>query len=122
MESSAGGLVVVTGGAGALGRAVVAEFRERGAEVVVLDRAGDHLDEVGRQPGVHPVAGELGQRTEVASVWSQIDRIGTPTALVGLAGGFRPSTLAELTEELWEQMWRANLGPGAVGGPGGAPP
>src|SRR3954471_17801489 len=109
MESSAGGLVVVTGGAGALGRAVVAEFRERGAEVVVLDRAGDHLDEVGRQPGGHPVAGELGQRTQAASAWPQIDRLRPPPPLVGLAGGFRPSTLAELTEELWEQMWRSNV-------------
>src|SRR4051794_32284533 len=110
MDSNADRLVVVTGGAGALGRAVVAEFLQGGAEVVALDRAGDPLDEVGSQPGVHAVAAELSQRAAVAAAWQRIDGIGTPTALVGLAGGFRPSSLADLTEELWDQMWQSNVG------------
>jgi NAD(P)-dependent dehydrogenase (short-subunit alcohol dehydrogenase family) len=103
------GLVVVTGAAGALGRAVLAEFRRAGAEVVALDLPGDPLDEVGREPGVHPVAGELSSREQVRAAWQQIDRIGTPTALVALAGGFRPSSLAELTEDIWDQMIASNV-------------
>jgi len=109
MASTANGLVVVTGGAGALGRAVLAEFRKGGAEVVALDRPGHPLDEVGREPGVHPVAGELSSREQVRAAWAQIDRIGTPTALVALAGGFRPSSLADLTEEIWDQMISSNV-------------
>ena len=104
------GVVVVTGGAGALGRAVVAEFRGRGREVAVLDRPGPHLDEVGAQPGVHPVAAELSRRAAVVGAFEEIDRIGAVTALVALAGGFRPSSLADLTEEVWDELWQSNVG------------
>src|SRR4051794_25732700 len=109
MASTANGLVVVTGGAGALGRAVLAEFRKGGAEGVALDLPGHPLDEGGREPGVHPVGGELSSREQVRAAWAQIDRIGTPTALVALAGGFRPSSLADLTEEIWDQMISSNV-------------
>jgi NAD(P)-dependent dehydrogenase (short-subunit alcohol dehydrogenase family) len=109
MVSTPTGLVVVTGAAGALGRAVVAEFRAGGAEVVALDLPSDRLDEVGRQAGVHPVAGELSSREQVRAAWERIDGIGAPTALVALAGGFRPSSLADLTEEIWEQMISSNV-------------
>jgi NAD(P)-dependent dehydrogenase (short-subunit alcohol dehydrogenase family) len=46
----------------------------------------------------------------VQAAWARIDEIGAPTALVALAGGFRPSSLADLTEELWNAMWQSNVG------------
>jgi NAD(P)-dependent dehydrogenase (short-subunit alcohol dehydrogenase family) len=101
------GLVVVTGAAGALGHAVLAEFR--GRRVVALDRAGQALDEVGADPGVYAVAADLASRSSVADAWSQIDELGTPSALVTLAGGFQPSSLADLTEDLWDAMWRSTV-------------
>ncbi|MCE0764258.1 SDR family NAD(P)-dependent oxidoreductase [Pseudonocardia kujensis] len=109
MGSTPGRLVVVTGAAGALGRAVVAEFLREGAEVVALDRPGDPLDEVGRQDGVHPVAAQLSRSEDVATAWKTIDSIGTPQVLVALAGGFRPSSLADLTEDVWDAMWQSNV-------------
>jgi NAD(P)-dependent dehydrogenase (short-subunit alcohol dehydrogenase family) len=102
-------LVVVTGAAGALGRAVVAEFRRGGAEVVAVDLPGERLDELGNEPGVHPVGGQLSTRAEVQEVFARIDAIGPPAALVALAGGFRPSSLADLTEEIWAEMLGANV-------------
>lgn len=109
MGSTEGRLVVVTGAAGALGRAVVAEFRQSGAGVVAVDRAGGPLDEVGRLDGVHPVAAELSSPARAAEAWQSIDAIGPPDAVVALAGGFRPSSLADLTEEVWDEMWRSNV-------------
>src|SRR4051794_20557139 len=103
------GLVVITGAAGALGHAVVAEFRAAGREVVALDRAGERLEQLGREPGVHGVAADLADRDSVVAAWQRIDEIGVPAALVALAGGFRPSSLADLTEELWAQMWGSNV-------------
>jgi NAD(P)-dependent dehydrogenase (short-subunit alcohol dehydrogenase family) len=100
---------VVTGAAGALGRAVLAEFRRAGWQVAAVDRAGDPLDEVGRETGVHPVAAELSDRAAVRDAWQEIDRIGTPTALVALAGAFRPSSLGDLTEEILDEMWHSNV-------------
>jgi NAD(P)-dependent dehydrogenase (short-subunit alcohol dehydrogenase family) len=103
------GLVVVTGAAGELGRAVVAQFRSAGREVVALGREGEALAEVGRAEGVHPVAAELSSRKQVTAAWARIDDLGTPSVLVALAGGFRPSTLADLTEEVWDAMWQSNV-------------
>jgi NAD(P)-dependent dehydrogenase (short-subunit alcohol dehydrogenase family) len=103
------GLVVITGAAGALGHAVVAEFRAAGREVVALDRAGERLDRLGSESGAHPVAAELSDRDSVVEAWARIDELGPPAALVALAGGFRPSSLADLTEELWDEMWGSNV-------------
>jgi NAD(P)-dependent dehydrogenase (short-subunit alcohol dehydrogenase family) len=108
MDSSDSGVVVVTGAAGALGRAVVAEFVRGGAEVVAVDLPSPRLDEMARDRGVHTVAGELSSREQVREVFDRIDSIGTPTVLVTLAGGFRPSSLADLTEEIWEEMLSSN--------------
>ena len=61
--------VIVTGAAGALGHAVVDEFLAGGRAVVALDRPSERLDAL-------PVR---------------------PDALVGLAGGFTPGKLADVT-------------------------
>jgi NAD(P)-dependent dehydrogenase (short-subunit alcohol dehydrogenase family) len=103
------GLVVITGAAGALGHAVVAEFRGAGREVVAVDRAGERLERLGEEPGVHAVAADLTDRDSVVRAWLDIDELGVPSALITLAGGFKPSSLADLTEELWEAMWRSNV-------------
>jgi NAD(P)-dependent dehydrogenase (short-subunit alcohol dehydrogenase family) len=58
---------------------------------------------------VHAVAGELSSREQVRAVFEQVDGVGVPSGLVALAGGFRPSSLADLTEELWEEMLASNV-------------
>jgi NAD(P)-dependent dehydrogenase (short-subunit alcohol dehydrogenase family) len=102
-------LVVVTGAAGPLGRAVVAELLARGSAVAAMGRAGDALDEVAAQAGVQPVAADLTDRSAVSAAWKEIDRLGVPTGLVTLAGGFRPTKLADLTPDVLDSMWGSNL-------------
>ena len=104
-------VVVVTGAAGALGAAVLAELRDREVAVLALDRAGPRLDQAGAQPGVHPVAVELADRESVRAAWQQIDALGlgAPGALITLAGGFVPGSLAELDEESLDGLWRSNV-------------
>jgi NAD(P)-dependent dehydrogenase (short-subunit alcohol dehydrogenase family) len=100
-------VVVVTGAAGALGRAVLDELRDR--TVVALDRPGDRLDEVGALPGVSAVPVELADRASVEQAWSAVDGIGAPAALIALAGGFVPGSLAELDEDVMDGLWRSNV-------------
>lgn len=102
-------VVVVTGAAGALGRAVLDELRSREYTVAALDRPGAALDEVGTRPGVHPVAVELADREAVWAAWERVDSVGTTAALIALAGGFRPSSLAELDKEVLDSMWQSNV-------------
>lgn len=100
--------VIVTGAAGALGQAVVAEFRSAGRVVVALDRAGERLDALGRADGVHPVAVDLAGRAAVHEAFARIPV--DCDALVGLAGGFTPGALADVDEETLDSLWRSNFG------------
>jgi NAD(P)-dependent dehydrogenase (short-subunit alcohol dehydrogenase family) len=103
--------VIVTGAAGALGAAVVDEFRARGADVVALDRPSDRLDELGAEEGMHAVPVDLASRDAVQVAFTAIDRLPVePTALVGLAGGFTPGELADVDEEMLDSLWRSNFG------------
>lgn len=103
--------VIVTGAAGALGRAVVDRFRATGRSVVALDRPGEALRAVGAADGVHPVAVDLASRAAVQEAFAQVDALSvTPGALVSLAGGFTPGSLADTDEETLDGLWRSNFG------------
>jgi NAD(P)-dependent dehydrogenase (short-subunit alcohol dehydrogenase family) len=103
--------VIVTGAAGALGHAVVAEFRKAGRPVVALDRPGDRLDAMAKQDEVYAVGVDLSGRAAVQAAFAEIDTLPvTPDALVGLAGGFTPGKLAEVDEEQLDSLWRSNFG------------
>jgi NAD(P)-dependent dehydrogenase (short-subunit alcohol dehydrogenase family) len=83
-----GKTAIVTGGAGALGRAVVARFEEAGANVVVADRAAA-LESWQASERILPVAADLLDESSVARMMSTTrDRFGRIDALVCLAGGF----------------------------------
>lgn len=110
-DAAAGDAVIVTGAAGALGAAVVAEFRRLGRAVVALDRPGERLDALGAQDGVHAVAADLADRAAVHAAFDAVDALPfAPDALVGLAGGFTPGSLADVDEEALDSLWRSNLG------------
>jgi len=100
--------VIVTGAAGALGAAVVAEFRALDRAVVALDRPGERLDALGEQDGVHAVAADLASRAAVHEAFGAVPV--ACDALVGLAGGFTPGALADVDEEALEMLWRSNFG------------
>lgn len=103
--------VIVTGAAGALGHAVVAEFQAAGRPVVALDRPSAHLDALGDREGVHHLAVDLSSRAAVQEAFAAIDALPvTANALVGLAGGFTPGSLAEIDEEQLDDLWRSNFG------------
>ncbi|HVV18770.1 MAG TPA: SDR family oxidoreductase [Pseudonocardiaceae bacterium] len=102
-------IAVVTGAAGALGRAVVADLRERDWTVVAFDRPGPALDDIGSLAGVHPVEVDLTDRAAVGRAWQQADAIGSASALIALAGGFVPGSLAELDEQALAALWESNV-------------
>jgi NAD(P)-dependent dehydrogenase (short-subunit alcohol dehydrogenase family) len=103
--------VIVTGAAGALGHAVVAEFLARGRQVVALDLPGERHDAVAAQDGVHGVAVDLSHRAAVHAAFAEVDALPvTPDALVGLAGGFTPGKLSDVDEDDLDSLWRSNFG------------
>jgi NAD(P)-dependent dehydrogenase (short-subunit alcohol dehydrogenase family) len=102
-------LVVVTGAAGALGRAVVTEFRARGARVAALDLPSDRLSELGTDGEVHPVPVDLADADAVARAWTSVDALGAPSALVTVAGGFAGGSLEATDQESLDAILRINV-------------
>ncbi|MGQ0576392.1 MAG: SDR family oxidoreductase [Pseudonocardia sp.] len=101
--------VLVTGAAGALGHAVVDEFRSAGRPVVALDRPGERLDALGTRAGVHAVPVDLADRAAVHAAFATLPDLDAD-ALVCLAGGFTPGALAEVDEDVLDGLFRSNFG------------
>ena len=101
--------VVVTGAAGALGRAVVEEFRGRGHPVVALDRPGEALDALAGD-GVHPVVVDLAERSGVGAAFARVDELGLDVGtLVAVAGGYAGGGLAETDEDTLHGLLGTNV-------------
>src|SRR5690349_6290136 len=103
--------VLVTGGAGGLGRAVVQVMRDQGWRVVAPVRPGttDRLP-----PDVVPVEADLGEAADVAvAISAAAGEADAPLrAVINLAGGYAGGGLVHETPiDDFEAILRANLRP-----------
>lgn len=107
-------VIVVTGGFGALGRAVCAQCLAQGARVVALDRADSNAAPSHPQRldigGVDLTdAAQTGYAIEQAlSKFAQID------GLVNVAGGFTWQTVADSKPADWQAMYALNVSTAVV--------
>jgi NAD(P)-dependent dehydrogenase (short-subunit alcohol dehydrogenase family) len=101
-----GGHVVVTGGTGALGRAVVAALRVRGAICHVPNFAAVELEGFPPDPGVH-VARDVDLADE-AAVHGFYGALPPLWASIHLAGGFAMSSIAETSAADFMAQFRMN--------------
>lgn len=102
----AGRVIVVTGGHGALGSAVVEAALADGASVAVIDHATgqsapDGVLELGGVDLTDPDAA-------AAAMQAVVDRFGRLDALLNIAGGFVWQTVDDAAPA-WERMFRLNL-------------
>lgn len=105
MSDFASRVVVVTGAAGALGRAVAAEFARRGARLALIDIvsiAGPHGSWVC----------DLGDAAACSETVARIrERLGRIDALANVAGGFTMGeAVHETTDATWRHMLELNAG------------
>jgi NAD(P)-dependent dehydrogenase (short-subunit alcohol dehydrogenase family) len=103
-----GRVVAITGGFGALGRAVIEAARDAGADVAAIDRAE-------APPGVEEGVlkfGGVDLADPEAAAWamqSVIGRYGRLDALVNVAGGFRWQTLVDGPFASWTELYTINV-------------
>jgi NAD(P)-dependent dehydrogenase (short-subunit alcohol dehydrogenase family) len=99
-----GKVVVITGAAGALGKAVANEFAARGAKLALVDiiaNDGPHLSLVG------DLTDAAAARKIVADVTRQLGNI---DVLANVAGGFTMGeAVHETTEKTWQFMFGLNV-------------
>lgn len=108
-------VVVVTGGAGNLGQAVIRAFYGAGARVAVVDRKRESAvevfgDDVPEGEYCAYVSGNLMDEGSVAEIVQEImDRFDRIDVLVNIAGGFRSGTPLHATPvETWDFMMNLN--------------
>jgi len=109
----AGAIVVVTGAASGIGKAVALDLADRGAHLVLADRDGDLLGETAAAlpaDRVHQVVGDLTERAVVDGVVrGAVERFGGVDAAVLNAGVAATGMLGELDEAEWRRSLEINL-------------
>ena len=107
-----GRTVVVTGGFGALGRAVAQAAARRGATTVAVDRVSEPTgfkDLIG--PGSLALGGvDLVDLSATAKAFETVvAQTGRLDVLINIAGGFRWQTLADGDLAVWDQLYQMNV-------------
>ena len=95
--AAAARVAAVTGGAGAIGGAIVSALRATGHSVAILDRAGDPPVDLAEHASVREAAAHV------------LDRHGRCDVLVHAAAAFDRAGLAELTPGSWRKMQAVNV-------------
>ncbi len=99
-----GKVVLITGGAGALGQTVVPTFLSTGASVILGDLNPPQL------PGVTALKADFTDPTQVRRLVEEvIQSSGRLDALVNLVGGFATGRVVESDISLWQRMLAMNL-------------
>src|SRR5215469_11777457 len=112
---AAGEVVVVTGGAGGIGRALARRFHHDGAKAVVVadtDLAG--AEAVATEIGGAPFRCDVGKEADVAAVIEETERSFGPIGLfcsnAGIAAGFDiAADVATASNEDWSRSWAVNV-------------
>ena len=105
--------VVITGAAGALGRAVAQQFIEQGARLALIDHRADRLAEVfpGLDNSQHLLLeGDVTSLPDMSNLATQaLKAFGRIDALVHIAGGFEMGEATHaLSRASWDRMMNLN--------------
>lgn len=99
--------VIVTGAAGALGRAVVAALVAEGANVVAVDLAPE-IGDFGQAASVGGI--DLTDAAAATAAYARIVADHGPLAgLANIAGGFAWETVADGDVDTWDRLYRINV-------------
>jgi len=104
MDDFRGKVVVITGAAGALGKAVAQEFADRGAKLALVD--------IIATPGSHlSLIGDLTDANAAQTIVSDVTRrLGPIDVLANVAGGFTMGeAVHETTDKTWKFMFDLNV-------------
>lgn len=91
--------VVITGGTSGLGRALVREFLDRGAQVAFVARHREVVEQTARETGAHGVVGDISRKDDIHPIAIQIlGALGGVDVLVNNASSLGPVPLVPLAD------------------------
>src|SRR6266852_3020420 len=111
MEGLSGKVAIVTGGATGIGRAAAAALVESGAQVLIVGRRADRLDDAARALGAtafaRNVAAEGAAKKIIAAAVDRFGRVDLLCNNAGIDGAGR--LLPDLPAESWQRVLDVNV-------------
>jgi NAD(P)-dependent dehydrogenase (short-subunit alcohol dehydrogenase family) len=103
-----GKIAVITGGGSGIGLGIAERFAGAGAEVVIVGRSKERLDEAVAQigHGARGVATDVGDEDQVRALFDGLDRV---DILVTCAGGAVFGKIEELPPSEWRRLFHARF-------------
>src|SRR5678816_1059651 len=103
-------VVVVTGGAQGIGRAMAARFIREGARAVVIADRSESVTDVAREIGARPFVGDVSVEADVRRLVSDTlaanQRIDLFCSNAGIAVG---GSLEKTSDADWQKIWNVNV-------------
>jgi 3-oxoacyl-[acyl-carrier protein] reductase len=105
----AGKVVIITGGAGGIGKEASVCFANEGAHVVVVDCDPQQVEKVANEVNGLGLAVDVSRRDQVDWMVSEvINRYGKIDVLINNAGITMDATLLKMTQEQWDRVISIN--------------
>ena len=102
--------VLVTGGTGAIGGAVVERLRAEGAEVIFTGRNRERAEALAQRTGACSVAGDVREPGAVDAIVAEaLATLGGLDGLVIAAGVLHRAPLSETTDAAWDALIETNV-------------
>lgn len=106
-------VAIITGGTGALGRAVVSAFLDEGAKVVSTYIVDEELKEISsmiKNPGLALIKSDVTKEKQVAKVVKKtLERFRRIDVLINIVGAFAYAMIHDTDERTWDRMMTINL-------------
>ena len=106
-------VAIITGGTGALGRAVVSAFLVEGAKVVctyIVDEELKGLSSIIKNPNLLLIKSDVTKEKQVAKVVKKtLERFGRIDVLINIVGVFAYAMIRDTAERTWDRMMTINL-------------
>ena len=107
-----GHVVVITGALSSIGRTTALAFKERGAEVVLMDRHGEDLQRLATLVSAYPILVDMMDTDAVNEAFEQVKRMfGGMDILVSHTGKEEAFALSELDNHLLQDSFVQNVCP-----------
>ncbi|MDR3245063.1 MAG: SDR family oxidoreductase [Prevotellaceae bacterium] len=105
----AGKTALITGAAGAIGKAVVKQLTEDGATVVITDLKEEQVQTVAAELGCKGLAADVTNAVQVKKVVDfTLEQYGRIDILINVAGIVGQGLVEDITEEEWDKMFDVN--------------
>ena len=116
-KALAGKRALITGGSRGIGLAIAERFVDEGAEVVIVSRKQEQLDEVAarlsaRGGKAYAIAAHMGKLEDIRALITKLDAQGLDIDILVNNAGISPphvESMVDTTEALWDKVMDVNL-------------